>query len=282
MKLTLQHEQQAVTCDTRNASSIAITLDFSGPQPNHFGTEQAKEVVLKLGSFTGDTSVGGSCNVDTLSMIPHCNGTHTETISHIVNEDIWIGHAAMDSLMVAVLISVRPVPVSRLSIAEKKEVYRPQLDADDQVVTAKMLESGFKQVSLEDTKPTALVIRTLPNDADKKTRAYGEKFSPAFFTVDAMQSIIDAGVQHLLVDLPSVDRMYDDGLLTNHHLFWNVPEETHSVAADSRQDKTITEMVYVDDDLKDGLYVLNLQIPAFGSDAAPSRPMLFPATFESE
>ena len=68
--------------------------------------------------------------------------------------------------------------------------------------------------------------------------------------------------------------MYDDGLLTNHHLFWKVAENTHQMGSDSRQDRTITEMIYVDDAMGDGWYLLNLQVPAFGTDAAPSRPLL--------
>ena len=126
-----------------------------------------------------------------------------------------------------------------------------------------------------DLKPDALIIRTLPNEPIKKTRAYTESNQPAFLTVEAMQAINELGVRHLLLDLPSVDRMYDDGLLTNHHLFWNVEEKTHKVTQNCRQDKTITEMIFVSDEFGDGIYFLNLQVPAFNGDAAPSRPVLF-------
>ena len=91
-----------------------------------------------------------------------------------------------------------------------------------------------------------------------------------------MQFLVEVGICHLLVDLPSVDRMYDDGLLTNHHLFWNVPEGTHELTQDTWQNKTITEMVYVSDDVADGAYLLSLQLPSFATDAAPSRPFLIP------
>lgn len=281
MKLTIEHRDNRFDCDTSNSNSLAITLDFEGPQPNHFGTEKAKREVLTLGSFQGDTEAGGSCNVNTLSLIPHCNGTHTETISHIVNEDIWIGHAATAGLMVAVLLTVRPVHAQHLSLNEKKETYRPELDPSDLLITRPMLEKAVQTISKFDKiAPTALIIRTLPNEVGKQSRVYGDgeqKVYPPFFTIEAVQYINDTGIQHLLVDFPSVDRMYDDGMLTNHHIFWNVKEGEHTVNAESRQDKTITEMAFVNDDLKDGLYVLNLQIPAFGSDAAPSRPVIFPA-----
>jgi hypothetical protein len=83
-----------------------------------------------------------------------------------------------------------------------------------------------------------------------------------------MQLIVDAGVQHLLIDLPSVDREEDGGALAAHHLFWNVP------AAPNFQ-KTITELIYVPNEISDGDYILNLQVSNFANDAAPSRPMLF-------
>jgi hypothetical protein len=34
-------------------------------------------------------------------------------------------------------------------------------------------------------------------------------------------------------------------------------------------------MIFVDNHIEDGSYLLNLQIPAFVSDAAPSRPIIF-------
>lgn len=278
MKVIVEHEGQSFTCDANAGKSIAITLDFEGPQPNHFGTDKAKQEVLKLGSFVGDTTQGGSCNVNTLTMIPHCNGTHTETISHIVNEDIWIGHAMIRPMMVACLCTVRPERVTKLTGEARKESYRPALADEDTVITSAALDRAFTAAKLSTIKPDALLIRTLPNEDAKRNRAYGETFQPPFFTVQAMERINETSIRHLLVDMPSVDRMYDDGLLTNHHLFWKVQEQSHKLSADAHQDKTITEMIFVPDECKDGIYLLNLQIPALATDAAPSRPVLFPAT----
>ena len=255
------------------AKSLAIKMDFEGPQPNHFGTEKATTDVLKLEGFTGDTSVGGSCNVNTLKMIPHCNGTHTETVSHIVNEDIWIGHAILESFNVAMLVTVTPVSAKGCT-----ETYRPALEDSDTLITAELLRKSVENIGdVSKVKPQSLVIRTLPNTIDKCSRAYSAKQSPAFFTVEAMEAVNQMGIQHLLVDVPSVDKMYDDGLLTNHHLFWNVVEGTHQLSADTFQNKTITEMIFVEDEIIDGIYMLNIQVPAFCSDAAPSRPVIFPA-----
>ena len=273
MKIQFQLNQQAYECDPASGISLAIPMDFDGAQPNHFGAPRASREVLKLGEFVGDTEKGGSCNVDKLSMVPHCNGTHTETVAHIVNEDVYVGHHAVDAFTTATLITVEP-ELWR-DVKSKVDTYRPPLHDNDRVVCRARLEQAFDALKLAET--TSLIIRSITS-IDRKSVAYGENHAPAFFTVSAMEWIVSQGYRHLLVDLPSVDRMYDEGLLTNHHLFWQVPEGTHTLDAESRQDKTITEMVLVPDDLQDGLYLLNLQLPALCTDAAPSRPVIYPVT----
>lgn len=270
MKLEFEHQHQKYQADTDESVSLAISLQFDGPQPNHFGTAEAKRTTLRLGDFVGKTELGGSCNVDTLEFIPHCNGTHTETVSHIIHEDIWIEHAAIALGTFAVLISA---PIR--SAKQTDETYRPKLDATDFVITRRDLEAAIRPFA--DTRPQSLIIRTLPNSIQKQSRHYAEGPGPAFFTMEAMKLIDELGVQHVLVDLPSVDRMYDDGKLTNHHIFWHVPEGSHQLTAETRQDRTITEMVFVPDEVKDGIYLLNIQVPAFAVDAAPSRPVIMPA-----
>ena len=52
------------------------------------------------------------------------------------------------------------------------------------------------------------------------------KESSAFFSLEAMQYIVGLGVQHILVDTPSVDRLFDDGHLTAHNIFWETKEKT--------------------------------------------------------
>ena len=123
-----------------------------------------------------------------------------------------------------------------------------------------------------DLNVEALIIRTKPNDHSKMQRQYSGTNFP-YLTMGAMQRIVDAGVQHLLIDLPSVDREEDGGALAAHHLFWNVPAEPNF-------QKTITELIYVPNEISDGNYILNLQVSNFANDAAPSRPMLFDLTEE--
>ena len=40
--------------------------------------------------------------------------------------------------------------------------------------------------------------------------------------------------------------------------------------------RSVTEMIFVPDDIPDGLYWLDLQLAPFVSDAVPSRPIIYP------
>jgi hypothetical protein len=71
-----------------------------------------------------------------------------------------------------------------------------------------------------------------------------------------------------LIDLPSVDKEVDGGQLAAHHAFWNYPNQTQF-------HKTITELIYVPNEVPDGTYILNLQIAPFENDASPSKPILY-------
>ncbi|HLM61739.1 MAG TPA: hypothetical protein VK308_13115, partial [Pyrinomonadaceae bacterium] len=66
-----------------------------------------------------------------------------------------------------------------------------------------------------------------------------------------------------------------EGKLSNHRTFWKVAPKSHSLNEISLINNTITEMIYVPNEIRDGVYLLNLQIAAFVADAAPSRPLLF-------
>ena len=106
---------------------------------------------------------------------------------------------------------------------------------------------------------------------------YVEQPAP-FFSMEAMQFITNLPIKHLLVDMPSLDKLYDEGLLSTHHIWWNVPLGTHKLTEKSRRERTVTEMIFVPDEIPDGSYSVAIQIPNWCSDAAPSRVFLLPAT----
>ena len=268
MKIHLETANRSCAADLNAGKSIAIVLDFDGEQPNHFGVQSASRIPVQAGDFVGSVRQGGGCNVDLVKLIPHCNGTHTESVGHIVQELVPVAGLAMQSFFLAELITVRP------SSDRRGDSYIPELRDGDSLITASVMKSAMQNIGSKSYD--ALIIRTLPNDPGKRTRAYGQELDPAFLTSEAMQLVVEQGVDHLLVDLPSVDRMYDEGRLSNHHLFWNIEQGRHHLAGDAWSHKTITEMIFVPDELPDGSYVLNLQIAPFSCDAAPSRPILYP------
>lgn len=269
--------------------NLAIPLAFTSQkstlsnhttiQPNHFSANFAVSEAMQVGSFIGDTEQGGSCNVNELTINPHCNGTHTETIAHICDASHelskTIANISPAPLMPCVLVSVTPIFVEKSDdgYAKNYESYTPELVKGDQVITRAALTNLLAKYSNEQCE--SLVIRTLPNSKDKCSQAYNQNNQPAFFSREAIMYLNERGVEHLLVDIPSIDRLHDDGLLTCHHLFWQVEEGKHQANQNSLVNKTITEMVFINNQISDGFYFINLQIPAFNNDAAPSRPVLY-------
>ncbi|RIL10607.1 MAG: hypothetical protein DCC75_04010 [Proteobacteria bacterium] len=266
MRIEFKISEDTFRADTSEGISIAIPLDFSGPQPNSFGVPPARGEVYRAGSFIGDTRQGGSCNCETYTVTPHCNGTHTECAGHITLDRESISRHAPLGILPAYLHSVR-----LQSAGETRESYTPPLESGDMVVSLASLEplSQLDRGWLE-----ALAIRTVPNTPAKKSRNYAEEPAP-FLTNEAMQFIFDLGVKHLLIDLPSVDRANDQGMLSNHRIFWGVAAGQKEVRDEIALKKTITELIYVPDTLRDGPYLLDLQIAPFESDAAPSRPIFY-------
>jgi arylformamidase len=251
------------------ARSLAIPLDFSGPQPSFFGAPRASRAPLRLPDFVGATEEGGSCNVAELRLIPHCNGTHIETVGHIVNDPVPLAEVLGASLFSGRLVTIAP-SLPRNSV----EGYGPTLDEGDRLITRRALEEALHAVPREESQ--ALIVRTLPNDASKAGGVYDDIDPPPFFSTEAIGYLIDVEVEHLLVDVPSIDRMYDQGTLSNHRLYWNVPPSCHTLCGKTGSRKTVTEMIFVPDDIPDGLYLLDIAVPAFLSDAAPCRPVIYP------
>ena len=85
---------------------------------------------------------------------------------------------------------------------------------------------------------------------------------------EAAAFLVAIGVEHLLIDLPSIDKEKDEGALLAHKAFWNFNGDIRSKA-------TISEFVYIANTIVDGTYFLNLQVAPFENDASPSRPVLY-------
>lgn len=243
MLLQLVINNRLYTADTEKPVDISIPISREAKGPNAFYLQHASYHTVVAGDFVGDVSRGGSCNVEDIVLSPHGNGTHTECAGHIAIEDIFINEVLKNFLFTARLISVK---------------------AEDHKITAGALQ---KALSDKDTQRTeALVIRSLPNDSVKKHTNYSGA-DPAYFSAEAIEYINSLGIRHILTDLPSLDKE-DDAKLSAHHTFFEHPEKWNL-------SKTVTEMIYVPDEIPDGLYLLELHIISLESDASPSKPVLY-------
>lgn len=232
---------------------ISIPLVFGSDGPNAFHLPKAVAVVAEGGEFVGDTRRGGSCNCETVTLNPHGNGTHTECVGHLSRQRLAVRDLLRSPFVPSLLVSVP------LHQGEKGRT----IERDD------LAEAIERHHDLPEEFLAGLIIRTLPNDATKREAIYSGS-NPPYPSTPAMEMIRELGVRHLLLDLPSADRE-DDPVLTNHRIFWSM---TGNVIPDEAMERTITEMVFIDDAIADGPWVLNLQIPPFMLDAAPSRPVL--------
>jgi len=252
--------------DSTGGIDISIPLDFYGAQPRAYGVEKASAKAYISDNFVGDIRRGGSCNFEKYTLIPHCNGTHTECIGHISDDRIFINETLKDTLVPSTLITV--IPVNALS---SDDSYLAGKEKDDLLIDKKSLMELTKS---DRDFLEGLIIRTLPNDESKKYRDYMKEPAP-FFSQDAMEFVSSIGINHLLVDIPSVDKANDKGQLSTHNIFWGVPQGSHKIDIENHSIRTITEMVYIPGNVKDGNYLLNLQIASFMADASPGRPVIF-------
>lgn len=267
MQIQFTIAETRYSIDTSEPADISIPVLFNGDQPNTYDVPEATAHAYEQGDFVGDVRRGGGCNFEQYTLIPHCNGTHTECVGHISYDRIHINRTLKDAFIPATLITIQPVKAD-----ETEDRYIPEKNGKDMLITRLSLEEALSGGESAFTK--ALIIRTLPNDESKKSRRYMENH-PAFFSLDAMEFIAELGVEHLLIDLPSVDRTFDEGKLTTHHIFWEVKKESHDIDPADHSMKTITEMIYAPDGIDDGEYVVSIQIPNFTSDAAPSRVLVY-------
>jgi arylformamidase len=252
--------------DSAKYFDLSIPVGFGGEGLCAFGVSPASTQTVENPWFIGDTFRGG-CNVREYRYIPHCHGTHTECVGHITNQEVSVTEILKDAWIPATVISVELEKGRDCS-----ERYVPGKEKDDALITRRNLIRKLE--NLEDRYfHQGLIVRTLPNAPAKKTRWY--TLAP-YFSNDAMGEIGRRKVMHFLVDVPSVDRMEDQGRLSNHHLFWEMPLGSHDLRQAKALYRTITELIFVPDEVRDGYYLLNLQIAPFPGDAAPSRPLLFP------
>ncbi|OAB79915.1 cyclase family protein [Cochleicola gelatinilyticus] len=245
MHATFKINDTLLTADLSKPLDISIPLCNSEKNPLAWYLEAPKIEPVKLDNWVGKVSEGASVNFNTIMFNPHAHGTHTECVGHISKEFHSVNEALQSFFFHAKVISVVPETIGEDAVIPKSQIEKV----------------------LNGTIPEALIIRTLPNTASKKHRHYSHTNWP-YLHEEAALLIRELGIQHLLIDLPSVDKEKDEGALLAHKAFWNYPEAP-------RYQATISELIYVPNSIQDGEYLLNLQIAPFHNDAAPSKPILY-------
>ena len=249
MKATINNQQ--IDLSLPIDISISLTNNEQNPIAWYQNTPEIEPVTM--GDWIGKVSEGkSSTNFNNIFFNPHAHGTHTECLGHITREFYSINQCLKQFFFTAELISVQPKKVNEDLIITKEQI-------------DKALGSNF---------PEAIIIRTLPNLEAKKHLNYSNT-NPPYLEEAAAIFIREKEIQHLLIDLPSVDREHDEGKLLAHKAFWNV-KDINQANDDARFNCTITEMIYVPDEVEDGLYLLHLSVLRWENDASPSRPVLYP------
>ncbi|WP_273276515.1 cyclase family protein [Maribacter polysiphoniae] len=245
MLATLKVNNRNHTIDLSNPLDISIPMSGNASNVNAWYITHPRIEPHTEGKFIGAVSKGAAVNFNDIWFNPHAHGTHTECVGHITEEFHSINKNLNQYFFYAEVVTIAP---------EKSN--------DDFVISKKQLQYAFGN-----KKRDAIIIRTLPNLSDKCSRQYS-KTNPPYLTEEAARFLVDKGVEHLLIDLPSVDKERDGGELLAHKAFWDFNGKI-------RKQATITEFVFVPNSIGDGTYFLNLQVAPFENDASPSRPVLY-------
>lgn len=244
MEAILEYNGQSLVVDFSAPIDISLPLCSGKGNVEAFYLPSPNFSPFRYGNTVLSTREGGGCNCEVLTIAPHGNGTHTECVGHISQEVITINQCLKEFVFFAELVTILPTEVS-----------------EDRLITMQTLASCMK------LSTKALVIRTLPNEQEKMSVQYSGT-NPIYLEHEAAAYLRERGIEHLILDVPSVDREEDGGVLRAHHEYWQYPENP-------RLNATITELAFIPNDIPDGLYLLNLQIASLETDASPSKPVLY-------
>lgn len=248
MKIQLEFNGFQYSAELNKSIDLSIPIKDGHENPNCYWSDPIQFEVIRADGFVGSIAEGGVVNHKKIHLTPHGNGTHTECFGHIsADQNATINKCLLNSHFIAEVISVKP---------EKSE-------NGDLIITEEEIKTKIKtQKGLE-----AIIIRTLPNNPEKQNKKYSGT-NPPYFSPEACTLLVELGIKHLLVDLPSIDKEVDGGRLAAHKNFWNIGGKV-------RKECTITELIYVNSQVEDGLYLLNLQIISLELDASPSKPVVY-------
>lgn len=245
----ISHHGRTFRVDLAKPLDLSLPLHDGEGQLRAWWVDPVRIEPVRNGDTVYAVKAGAPVNFRNVQFNPHGHGTHTESVGHISPEVHPVGGMLKRYFFTAQLISLLP------------EERRAPDKRTDSVITLEQLRNAVSE-----RPPEALVLRTLPN-TDRSSKDWSGT-NATYLQSTACAWLRSIGVKHLLLDLPSVDREEDGGVLAAHHAFWDFP---HVVDLE----RTITELLYVPPAVRDGDYLLELQLPHLMNDAAPSRPVLY-------
>lgn len=251
MKARFAAQGRTWQVDLGRPFDLSIPIGFAGAALRHFNAPAPRSDAFVAGDFSGAVATGASCNCRTLTLTPHCHGTHTESVAHLTLEPLDAWRVVPAAPVPAWVASVEPVPGD-----------------GDLVVTRPALEAAWPGGTQGPT-PLALILRTA-RGVDRCASG-----PPPYVSSDAAGFIVARGIAHLVFDQPSLDRTVDGGRLAAHRMFFGLPAGSRRLAEATRPHATVTELAAVPDTLPDGPCVLAWQVPSIAGDAVPSRPLAY-------
>lgn len=246
MKASIELQKQQYTIDLNKGISISTSFYGKNHLPRAFYAPDLLIEPVRNDGWVGSTSEGGILNFKNVFINPHGNGTHTECVGHIATEPFYIKDCLKNSHHIGQLFTLQPMKGNGDSFISKDQVAQFNIEASVNTV----------------------IIRTLPNTADDKIKDWSGT-NPTYIQADAMALLVEMGIEHFMIDVPSVDRESDEGKLLAHKTFWQYPGEKPRTTA------TITEMIFAPNTVKDGLYLVDIQVIPLAMDASPSNIILY-------
>lgn len=244
VQISLSHNEKNYSVDLNAFFDISIPIGSKEVGVSAWYVGAPTIAPVTDGDFIGSVEAGSSVNFRNISFNPHAHGTHTESMGHISKQVYSVNEYMKNHYFVAELLSIVP-----------------QKMGEDSVITLDQVKNGIVDKGVK-----ALIIRTFPNEHGKLTTNYSHT-NPTYLEESAAKYLAEIGIEHLLIDTPSVDREEDDGQLKAHKAFWGYPNT-------DRLHCTITEFVFIPSSVQDGTYFMNLQTAPIENDATPSRPIL--------
>ena len=150
MKAIIEYNSRKIAIDISKPLDISIAIDVTKENINAWYIDDPKIFPQKFDNEDIKVSNGSVVNFNNIHFNPHSHITHTECVGHISEKVHSINQNLKHFFFLAEVVTVAP-----------------ELINDDFVISKKQLQSQIRN-----KKRDAIVIRTLPNLPEKKSKKY--------------------------------------------------------------------------------------------------------------